>query len=206
MPRLTEVVKQLLILNVLLFFLTHQILPPEYGNALALYYPGSELFRPWQLVTYMFMHGDFNHLLFNMFGLYMFGTALETFWGPKKFLMYYLLCGFGALVLHMTVMYFELANLPPYIYSRAVNVGMVGASGSIFGLLAGFGMMFPNQQIMLLIPPIPMKAKYFVLAYAGLELFLGISNFQSGVAHFAHIGGAICGALIIFYWRKTRRL
>ena len=209
MPRLTEVVKQLLILNVLLFILVSQLLPQGYDNALALYYPDSEFFRPWQLVTYMFMHGDFNHLLFNMFGLYMFGTSLETYWGPKRFLTYYLLCGFGALALHLFILYLELSSLTPGQYQQVMTYpefNMRGASGAVFGLLAGFGMMFPNQRIMLLIPPIPIKAKYFVLGYAGLELFLGVSNSQPGIAHFAHLGGAICGALIILYWRKTGRL
>ncbi len=205
MPRITEVVKQLLIINILIFGIV-ELLMPDLRYILSLYNPASDYFRPWQLVTHMFMHADFNHLLFNMFALYMFGSALEMYWGPKRFLMYYLLCGLGAMALYLGVQHFEVNAMNPIQYQQFINIPMMGASGAIFGLLAGYGMMFPENRIMLLIPPIPLKAKYFVMIYAVIELIFGVAGIQSGVAHFAHLGGAIFGALIILYWRKTGRL
>ncbi len=199
MPPISPVVKQLLIINIAMFVITMMLLP-QYAGYLALYFPTSSLFRPWQMVTHMFMHGNLNHLLFNMFGLYMFGSALEMRWGPKRFFVFYLLCGFGAMFLHLFAIYLE--------YNGMVDPrsSMLGASGAVFGLLAGYGMMFPNQRIMLLIPPIPMKAKYFVMGYAALELFLGISNSSPGIAHFAHLGGALVGALLVFFWRQSGKI
>ena len=204
MPRITEVVKQLLILNILLFGVA-ELLMPELRYILSLYYPITDAFRPWQLVSHMFMHANFNHLLFNMFALYMFGTALESYWGGKRFLKFYLICGFGALILYLGVLYLEVSAFDPLTYQAFIArpFPMMGASGAIFGLLAGYGMMFPESKIMLLIPPIPMKAKYFVIIYAVIELIFGISGVQTGVAHFAHLGGALFGALLIIYWRKT---
>ena len=198
---LTDVVRKLLIINIIVFVVGTYILPPSIADQwLAVYYPMSERFQPVQLITYMFMHGGFTHLFFNMFGLYMFGPPIEYQWGPKRFLLYYLVAGFGALVLHFGVEYYEInfMNYPPEIG----DIPMVGASGAIFGLLAAFGMLYPNNIIQLLFPPIPMKAKYFVLLYAGLELYLGISGRQAGIAHFAHIGGALFGFLLIMYWRN----
>ncbi len=207
MPRITEVVKQLLILNVLLYFASN-FMPPAISNALPIYYPASVFFRPWQLVSHMFMHANFSHLLFNMFALYMFGTALESHLGSKRFLTFYFLSGFGALALYLFVWYLQMSALDPAVYEAVLRRGdrMLGASGAVFGLLAGFGMLFPESKIMLLIPPIPIKAKYFVLIYGAIELFFGISNMNTGVAHFAHLGGAIFGALLIFYWRKQRKI
>ena len=204
MPRITDVVKQLLIINVIMFVFT-QMITPGIKDALAMYHPASPYFKPWQIVTHMFMHANFNHLLFNMFGLYMFGSALEAYLGPKRFLTFYLLCGFGALTLYIGVLHWELSGFSPqqYEYYLQYSRGMVGASGAVFGLLAGYGMVYPNSRIMLLIPPIPMKAKYFVMIYAAIELFFGVSNLNPGVAHFAHLGGALFGALIILYWRKS---
>ncbi|NND09105.1 MAG: rhomboid family intramembrane serine protease [Saprospiraceae bacterium] len=205
MPRITEVVKQLLILNILLFGAT-ELWMPNLRYILSLYYPAAgDYFRPWQLVTHMFMHADFNHLLFNMFALYMFGSALESYWGGKRFLKFYFISGFGALALYLGVQYMEVSAFNELTYQAflARPYPMMGASGAIFGLLAGFGMMFPNTRLMLLIPPIPMKAKYFVMIYAVIELIFGVSGIQTGVAHFAHLGGALFGALLIIYWRKT---
>ena len=199
MPPISPVVKNLLIINVLMYFVS-MVMLPQYAGYLALYFFDSPFFRPWQLVTHMFMHGNLNHLLFNMFGLYMFGSMLEMHWGPKRFLSFYLLCGFGAMILHLITLYFEYNGM---VDPRA---SMLGASGAVFGLLAGYGMMFPEHRLMLLIPPIPMKAKYFVLGYAVIELFLGISNSAPGIAHFAHVGGALCGALLVYYWRKSGKL
>jgi len=191
MPPITDVVKHLIIINVLLYFGTHVVWPAGQGY-LALFFPmDSPNFQPYQLVTHMFMHGSITHLLFNMYGLYLFGSAVERVWGPKRFLFYYLFCGFGALALQLGTM--AIAGESSWL---------VGASGAVFGLLAAFGMMYPNTRIMLLFPPIPMKAKYFVLIYGAIELFLGVSGFNTGIAHFAHLGGAIFGALLILYWRK----
>lgn len=203
MLQITGVVKQLLLINVFMFIVTKYILPEQYFYALAIYYPASPFFYPWQIVTHMFMHGGFGHLFFNMFGLYMFGTALENYFGPKRFLTFYLLSGLGALAIYMGVLHWEASSMSADEYRGLLGTPMLGASGAIFGLLAGFGMTFPNTMIMLLIPPIPMKAKYFVIIFAALELYLGLSRSDPGVANFAHVGGAIFGALIILYWRKS---
>ncbi|MCU0346532.1 MAG: rhomboid family intramembrane serine protease [Saprospiraceae bacterium] len=146
------------------------------------------------------MHGDFMHIFFNMYALFMFGTAVESVWGPKKFLFYYLFTGFGALALQMIVQTIEFK----YFGANPAggNVPMLGASGAVFGILAAYGMQFPNNTLQLLFPPVSMKAKYFVLIYAAIEIGLGLSPFQTGVAHFAHVGGALFGFLLILYWRK----
>ncbi|MBR9921990.1 MAG: rhomboid family intramembrane serine protease [Bacteroidetes bacterium] len=217
MYRITDVVKHLLIINILMYLGSwlmgsepiHIPQPDEFEAwgrlRLALFFPQSEFFKPYQIVTHMFMHADLTHLFFNMFALFMFGPPLEQALGPKRFLIFYFVTGFGALLLHMGVTWLELNGLPVQSQDafRLVNTPVLGASGAVFGLLAGFGMLFPNTRIMLLIPPIPMKAKYFVLIYAVLELFLGLGNFASGVAHFAHVGGALFGFLLILYWRRN---
>ncbi len=218
MYRVTDVVRHLLIINILMFLGTMLMGDPSgqvierlvlgldedfsaFGRyQLAMFFPTSEYFRPFQIVTHMFMHGDITHLFFNMFALFMFGPPIESLWGPRRFLFYYLFAGVGALFLHMFATYLEIQYFggPGYRY----NIPMLGASGAVFGLLAAFGTLFPNMRIMLLFPPIPMKAKYFVLIYAAIELYLGFSNFNSGIAHFAHLGGALFGFLLIMYWRR----
>ncbi|MCB0620247.1 MAG: rhomboid family intramembrane serine protease [Saprospiraceae bacterium] len=218
MYRITDVVKHLLIINVLMYFGSMLLGNPAGSTMhdlvnevstdfslwgryrLAMFFPTSDFFQPYQIVTHMFMHGDLGHLFFNMFALFMFGPPIEALWGPKRFLFYYLFTGFGALTLHLLASYLEMSYLGGSMY--LANVPVLGASGAVFGLLAAFGLLFPNSQIMLLFPPIPMRAKYFVLIYAVIELFLGVSNFNSGVAHFAHVGGALFGLLLILYWRK----
>jgi membrane associated rhomboid family serine protease len=149
------------------------------------------------------MHGDLTHLFFNMFGLFMFGPPVEHMWGPKRFLTYYLFTGFGALVLDFGIKFFQLhyTNISPHEAYMLTEIPLVGASGAIFGLLAAYGMLFPNNIIMLMFPPIPMKAKYFVVIFGILEVFLGIRG-VGNVAHFAHVGGALFGFLLIMYWRK----
>jgi membrane associated rhomboid family serine protease len=194
MMRMTDVVKNLLAINVLLFVVT-QFLWPQGANLLALYYPTSPGFQPFQLVSHMFMHGNIPHLLLNMLGLYMFGSSLEYLWGARKFLFFYLFCGFGAMLLHLFVLYLEVGT-------QVYNGSMVGASGAIFGLLAGYAMQFPNNIISMIFPPISLKAKYFVPLFAALDLFMGLGNYSTGVAHFAHLGGALFGFLLILYWRK----
>lgn len=216
---ITDVVKKLLIINVLAFIATKMLMgepDPQTmmmlvnGNGgsltdfgrymLAVFYPASEYFRPYQIVTYMFMHGDLSHIFFNMFALYMFGTPVEMAWGPKRFLTFYFITGFGALALQFLVQFIEIQYGMQSPLSA--NVPMLGASGAVFGILAGYGMQYPNSIIQLIIPPVRMKAKYFVIIYAALEVILGLSPFQTGVAHFAHVGGALFGALMVLYWRK----
>ncbi|MEL6870846.1 MAG: rhomboid family intramembrane serine protease [Pseudomonadota bacterium] len=152
-----------------------------------------ERFMPWQLLTYGFLHNDVYHLAFNMFGLWMFGRTMEGVWGSVRFLQYYLLCIVGAGLCQL------LATGFPSSYAVTV-----GASGGLFGILLAFGMTFPNRYIVLLVPPIPMKAKYFVAIYAVFELYSGWTRPGSGIAHFAHLGGLVTGLLLILYWRKKR--
>lgn len=153
---------------------------------LALYPFGSGYFLPWQLVTYMFLHADLGHIFFNLFALWIFGQAIENLWGSKRFLIYYLLTGVGAALIHMWI--------------GSSGAPTIGASGAVYGILLAFGMMFPDKYIVLLIPPIPIKAKYFVMIFGALELFSGLSNPNSGVAHFAHLGGLVVGFILIKVW------
>ncbi|MGK7368716.1 MAG: rhomboid family intramembrane serine protease [Candidatus Halalkalibacterium sp. M3_1C_030] len=155
----------------------------EYG---ALWPIGSGLFQPWQLITYMFLHGGFGHIFFNLFALWMFGQSIENYWGTKRFTVFYFLTGIGAAILHMFI--------------GGGGAPTIGASGAVYGILLAFGMMFPNREIMLLFPPIPMKAKYFVALFGVIELVSGISRTDSGVAHFAHLGGMLVGYILIKYW------
>lgn len=211
---LTGVCRHLLLLNVLMFFGTYLLLGSESRDMvtgeiidlgrlrLAAFMPGNPHFQPFQLATHMFMHGDVFHLAFNMLSLYFFGPMVEAVWGARRFLFYYLFCGIGAYALHMGVQYWELtqAGISPAIW----DVPMLGASGAIFGLLAAFGFLFPNQIVQLIFPPIPLKAKYFVLIFGGLELFYGVKGYSTGVAHFAHVGGAVFGMGLILYWYRFR--
>ena len=151
--------------------------------------------KPWQLVTYMFMHGGFGHLFFNMYTLYIFGSVLERVWGTKKFLLFYFVTGIGAALVHILVQYLT--------GSFALTVG---ASGAIYGILMGYAMLYPDSVLTLLFPPISLKAKWFVLIFAGIELLLGVTGTQAGVAHFAHLGGLIFGLLLMLYWKKKHRL
>lgn len=268
---LPEVVKNLIIINGL-FFLATYVLGSTFSidlvDKLGLHYYASEKFHPYQLITYMFMHGGFTHIFFNMFALWMFGNALENYWGPRKFLTYYMITGIGAALIHYAVYYFEikptLAFLNDYInhpnletfnsflkskffhidsvemeahYNALVGKlnalqmsgdthqmlqasvdymtqykedflnasTVVGASGSVFGLLLAFGMLFPNSIIYIYFA-IPMKAKWFVILYGAIELFSGIIPQQGdNVAHFAHLGGMLFGFFLIKYWNKNDR-
>ena len=222
MLRITDTVKHLILINVAMYFGTIFLLgqgPENYmalimGDSynlgewqrlsLAMFYPASPFFRPYQIITHMFMHASIGHLFFNMFALYMFGSALESVWGRVKFLKFYFVTGLGALALYLGVKYLEMNYFGEPGYAE--NIPMLGASGAVFGLLAGFGFMFPESRIMLLIPPIPMKAKYFVIIFGGIELFLGIANIGTGIAHFAHVGGALFGILTLYYWKSDGNL
>jgi membrane associated rhomboid family serine protease len=188
MPPLAPVTQALLLINVAAFCLGY-FLGPWFIGVLSLW-PIGHGFLPWQVVTYAFLHGGVFHLFFNMMGLWMFGSEIERVWGPKRYLQFYM----------ASVLAAALAQLLTALVTGAVYP-TIGASGGLFGLLLAFGMLFPNRQIMLLIPPIPMKAKVFVAIYGAIELFLGVTGTQQGVAHFAHLGGMLGGFLMIQYWR-----
>lgn len=184
-------VKHLLLTN-LVFFVA--LSTPVIGDNLfrfgALWPLGSGLFAPWQFVSYMFLHAGFGHLFFNLLALWMFGQSIEQLWGTKRFVIYYFLTGIGAAILHMLV--------------GGGGAPTIGASGAVYGILLAFGMMFPNRTIMLLFPPIPMQAKYFVLIFGAIELLSGIVRTSSGIAHFAHLGGMLVGFLLIKMWKIRR--
>ena len=262
MYRLSPVVKNLLIINVLLFLATYLFQMQfnfDLTRHLALYYFDSEYFRPYQYVSYMFMHGGMAHIFFNMYALWLFGTAIEHAWGGKRFLFYYFFTGIGAAVLHTLVnliintgiasdiIAFQNTPTPELfkqfveahkgffnqnvydfihqwslspgnsgyvataldnmqrVYQTTINIPTVGASGAVFGILLAFGMMYPNTQLMLLIPPIPIKAKWLVIGYGAIELFLGFSRPGSNIAHFAHLGGMLFGFILIRYWIAQAR-
>ena len=214
MPTVT---KNLIIINVLVFFGT--LVAQRYGidlaNYLGLHFFLASDFNPAQLITYMFMHGGFSHIFFNMFAVFMFGPILEQTWGPRRFLFYYILYGIGAGVIQEGVQYIQYATeLSQY---SQVNIGTsiipmeeylnmmttVGASGAVYAILLAFGMLFPNTELYLMFIPIPIKAKYFVLLYGAAELFFGLQNsVGDNVAHFAHLGGMLFGFFLILYWRK----
>ncbi|MFV0555488.1 MAG: rhomboid family intramembrane serine protease [Mangrovibacterium sp.] len=227
------VVKNIIIINVLMFVLSFvfSLKNINLNQLLGLYYIGSSNFRPFQVVTHMFMHGGLTHIFFNMYALWMFGRVLESVWGPKRFFIFYFVTGIGAAILHMLAMHVEFMSLASDMDARSVHMVLregadvisrgqnytdsalaqlnlllctptVGASGAVFGVLLGFGMLFPNTQLMLIIPPMPIKAKYFVMIYGALELFLGFTNSGGNVAHFAHVGGMIFGYFMIRHWNK----
>ena len=205
---LPPVVKNLLILNVLFFLadISLQTRGIDLTQWLGLHYITAQDFYPWQFITYMFMHGNFSHLFFNMFALWMFGYALENYWGSKRFLVYYLITGVGAALIQTGVLALEIrsmtAELPPFAAQHYINqIVTVGASGAVYGILLAFGMCFPNVPIFLYFF-FPIKAKWFVIIYGVIELFAGIGGTADGVAHFAHLGGMIFGLLLILYWRK----
>jgi membrane associated rhomboid family serine protease len=153
----------------------------------------TQSFMPWQLLTYAFLHGNLMHVGFNMLALVMFGSPLEYTWGNRRFLAYYLVCVVGAGLCQLVV--------ASWLSGRGLAYPTIGASGGVFGLLFAYGLLFPNQRVMLLIPPIPMKARTLVIVYGAIELLLGASGLQPGVAHFAHLGGMLFGWLLIRYWR-----
>lgn len=265
---LPPVVKNLLIINVLLFVATISLggLGINLYDILGLHLIGSEKFQVFQFITYMFMHGDLRHIFFNMFAVWMFGNAIENYWGSKKFLTYYILTGIGAGIIHYLIVYFvdmgplfgsindfmatqspealdefvsqfksSYRGMPAHVESAitsflagdtspkyvgsivqfmgevkqyAINnqPGLVGASGSLFGILLAFGMLFPNSEIMLIFIPIPIKAKYFVLGYGLIELVSGLQNNPGdNVAHFAHLGGMLVGFILIKFWQRNNK-
>lgn len=150
-------------------------------------------FQFWQLVSYSFLHGGLLHLATNMFAMWMFGVQIENLWGSRRFAFYFFVCVIGAGAVQLLVASVAVAEMGPY--------PTIGASGGVFGVLLAFGMMFPNQRIVLLIPPIPMRAKWFVILYGAFELYAGMTGTMAGVAHFAHLGGMLFGFLLIQFWR-----
>ncbi len=180
-------VKHLLIVNVLCFV---GLSTPMIGQALfeygALWPLGSGRFEVWQLISYMFLHAGLGHIFFNLFALWMFGQAIENYWGTNRFTVYYFLTGIGAALLHMLI--------------GGGGAPTLGASGAVYGILLAFGMMFPDRPIMLLFFPVPIKAKYFVAGFGVIELLSGLSRANTGVAHFAHLGGMLVGFILIKYW------
>ncbi|QLE00176.1 rhomboid family intramembrane serine protease [Galbibacter sp. BG1] len=240
MGRITDAVKHLLIINVL-FFIATQLLGQQMYDLFALWFPKNEHFQLWQIVTHMFMHGGFMHILFNMYALWAFGTPLEQIWGRNKFIFFYFSAGLGAALIHTLVNYYyfndgmqtliangfsqtdvlDIISQGKYDTSWRELMGessmqnflaaymtpAVGASGAIYGVLVAFGMMFPNAELMLIFLPIPIKAKYFIPIIIALDLFSGVTGysiFGQGIAHFAHVGGALFGFIMMWYWKRNQ--
>lgn len=207
--QIPTVTKNLLAINILMFIAT--LINENFMVAnFAMFYPASPFFKPWQIFTHMFMHGGFWHIFFNMYSLLMFGSILERSLGPKKFLIFYFVTGLGAVALHTGVEWMQarvfIANGAVNAYQALLMTPTLGASGAIYGVLIGFAMLYPQAQLMLIFPPIPVKAKWLVVIFAVIELFSGINGIQDGVAHFAHLGGMLFGWLLIRWWRKHGKL
>ncbi len=238
MGRVSEIVKHLIIINII-FFVASTVFGELMYDLFAMHYPKNPDFIIWQPITHMFMHGDISHILFNMFGLWMFGTPLEQMWGKKKFIFYYLSAGFGAVLIQTIVYHYDVnlvtkllsenglanADINSFFETGRLNTSiiplvgeerlysgiqsykavMVGASGALYGILVGFAMLFPNVQLMLLFPPIPIKAKVLVPLLILFDLFFGFTSYSVGpIAHFAHIGGAVTGFIMMWYWKKNQ--
>ncbi len=217
--RTTPIVLNLIIINILAYFAQVAFggsAPLNSVNDLfALHHYKSEVFRPYQLVTHMFMHGGIFHLLFNMLALWMFGSLIERVWGPKRFLIFYLICGLGAALAQMGTYIFDFWDIDHAIISSDLNaqyqVAMrlgctVGASGAIMGVLAAYGYLFPNTQLFIMPLPFPVRAKWAILGIIALDVFGGVSRAPNdNVAHFAHVGGALIGFLIVLYWNRTKK-
>jgi len=240
MGRITNTVKHLIIINVL-FFVGKLAMPDAFDRLFSLYYYESPNFQYWQPITHMFMHGGFSHILFNMFGLYMFGSPLEAQWGRKKFLFFYFSAGIGAALIHTLVNYYnfhsgfetllnagiaendiwslvndtlkegsyrniELLGAQSEGFFTSFNTPALGASGAIYGVLVAFGLMYPNTELMLIFFPVPIKAKYFIPVLLLIDLFSGLTGFSlfgQGIAHWAHLGGALTGFIVAYYWKKN---
>lgn len=228
---MSPVVKNLLIINGI-FFLA-QLMIPGFTEELSLHYFESSEFKFYQVAAHFFMHGSFIHIFFNMFALVMFGPPLERIWSAQRFLVFYFITAFGAAFLHQLAIYIEIQQLIPLVSEKTVNTifeldefgrfeynsedaiygktlgrlihsPMLGASGAVYGILAGFAYYFPNTQLMLLFPPIPIKAKYLVLILVGFDLFMGLGSSGSNIAHFAHLGGALFGIVLVLIWQRNK--
>lgn len=205
------VVKNIIIANCVALLAT-ELLPfgDEILTRFALFNVESPLFHLYQVFTYMFLHGGVSHLFFNMFALWMFGRTLEYELGSQRFFTYYMVCGVGAALIQLGVSYAEFVHTVDssgmYAATRLLAIPTVGASGAVFGLLLAFGVLHPNNRIMLMFPPVVLKAKWFVLIYGLVELLFGVSGYQAGVAHFAHLGGMIWGFALLWWWKKQRKI
>lgn len=224
------VVKNLLIINVIFFAAKYVVSALDLDYILGAFYFDSQFFRVWQLITYMFMHGNFMHILFNMFALFSFGGVLESRWGTRRFINFYLITGLGAVALQLGVQAYEVYHITGSVINNPINIDiagnramvgipgitqdqrdtligiygfpMVGASGAVFGLLVAFGMLYPETELYLMFIPVPVKAKYFVPVYILLELSLGVARVPGdSVAHFAHLGGALIGFILVKLWK-----
>ena len=221
MRSVPEIIKNLIIIN-LIFFIGTLVIGNFAYDILALHYPKNPSFGYWQLLTHMFMHGGIYHNLVNMFGLWMFGSPLVQMWGRNKFLFYYISCGIGAALLQLLFYYFQINAVVDNLLSQGYlldeiyndvlpNKGtyfdskLVGASGALYGILVAFAFLFPNSELMLIFLPVPIKAKFFVPIILILDLFLGFSSYSIGpIAHFAHVGGAITGFVMLWYWKRNQ--
>lgn len=209
------VTRNLIIINIIVFIAT--LINREFMTAeFALFYPTSRYFHWWQVLTHMFMHGGFWHILFNMYTLWLFGSVVENIIGSKKFVLFYFICGLGAAALHTGAEYLQMQS---YMEGAALGNSValqniatikltptVGASGAIYGTLIGYAMLFPSARMTLLFPPVTLSAKWMVIVFAAIELITGITGTAAGVAHFAHLGGMLIGWLMILYWRKSGKL
>ncbi len=224
---LPVVTKNIIIINVIMYLATlaFETVNIDLVKLFGLHYYLADDFKPHQFITYIFMHGGFSHILFNMLGVYIFGQVLEQVWGPKRYLIFYILTGLGAALAQYIIMHFEITEIldifNQHINSRNLDTSqraefinqkyeylnkhvIIGASGSLFGLLGGFGMLFPNRELYLYFF-IPIKAKWLVILYGGFEIFSGLQNNPTdNVAHFAHIGGLLVGIALVLFWRKDR--
>lgn len=206
------VTRNLLVINVVMFIAT--LVNEDFMvGTFSMFYPASPFFRFWQPVTYMFMHGGFWHIFFNMYTLLMFGTVVERTIGTRNFIIFYFVTGLGAMALHTGVEYLQASH---YIavgtpaaqvsLSQLYRTPMLGASGAIYGLLVAYAMLFPDARMTLLFPPVTLDAKWMVIIFIAIELLTGVTGTQMGVAHFAHLGGALLGFLLIYFWRKSGKL
>ena len=212
LDRIPPVTRSLLIINVIMFVAT--LVNEDFMiRTFAMFYPVSPLFRWWQPLTHMFMHGGWWHFLFNMYTLVMFGMVVERALGTKKFLILYFVTGLGAVALHTGVEWLDIhrlaASASPTAQTDIIDMlrtPMVGASGAIYGVLVAFAMLYPEARMTLIFPPVTLDAKWMVIIFVGIELLTGITGTQVGIAHFAHLGGALFGFLLILYWRKRGEL
>ena len=211
LKNIPPVTRNLLYVNVIMFIAT--LVNREFMmGTFAMFYPASPYFHWWQPVTHMFMHANFWHIFFNMYTLVMFGMVVERVLGTKKFLILYAITGFGAVALHTGVEFLQVQELikeypgtnPQYIYNSIPHV--LGASGAVYGVLVAFAMLYPQARMTLIFPPVTLDAKWMVIIFIGIELLTGITGTQMGVAHFAHLGGALFGWLTILYWKKRGKL
>ena len=208
------VTKNIILINIIIYIAT--LVNQEFMiEKFAMFYPASPYFRFWQPITYMFMHGGFWHIFFNMYALLIFGLVLERSLGSKKFLVFYFLTGLGALAVHTGVQYIQMLQYAKHVagtglasvaYQRLLGIPTVGASGAVYGVLIGYAMLYPDSILTLIFPPISLKAKWFVVIFAVIELTTGVFGTMEGIAHFAHLGGMLFGWLLILWWKYNRRL